>query len=314
MAMKAIMYHYVRPFDPEYPNFTNLDIKDFRKQLDYFEQTFGFVSKDDFLNSFISNKLPKGVILTFDDGLSCHYNYVFPELQRRNLWGIFYIPTSPFTKFKMLDVHRTHLLLGKFDSYEIYSFISAILTDSMLDNSKIEEFKLFTYNSQINDQYTLLVKRLMNYFIDYQSRTKIMDSLMKHFLPNESEICNNFYLSSKQINEMHLNNMVIGSHTVNHPVMSRLNEAEQEFEIAQSFKYLESVTSTLDHKTFCYPYGGFHSFNDITIRLLNNTACKYSFNVEHRDIELRDLRNSPQALPRYDCNQFEHGQIRNRII
>ena len=150
--MKAIMYHYVRPFNAEYPNFTNLGIEDFKKQLDFFEDEYGFVSKQDFLDSFETNELPKGVILTFDDGLSCHYNFVFPELKKRKLWGIFYIPTYPFVKNKILDVHRTHLLLGKFNAHDVYSYLLEIVTDSMLDKSKIEEFKLFTYNNQINDE------------------------------------------------------------------------------------------------------------------------------------------------------------------
>ena len=40
--MKAIMYHYVRPFDSEYPYLKNLDINNFKKQLDFFEQEYGF--------------------------------------------------------------------------------------------------------------------------------------------------------------------------------------------------------------------------------------------------------------------------------
>ena len=87
--MKAIMYHYVREFVPQMPNFKHLHFEDFCKQLDYFSAEYDFVSKEDFIDSFHSNNpLPKGVILTFDDGLSCHYNYVFKELKRRNLWGI----------------------------------------------------------------------------------------------------------------------------------------------------------------------------------------------------------------------------------
>ena len=42
--MRAIMYHYIREFDPSLPNFKFLDINDFKKQLDWFENTFGFVS------------------------------------------------------------------------------------------------------------------------------------------------------------------------------------------------------------------------------------------------------------------------------
>ena len=35
--MKAVMYHYVRPYDKKYPFFKNLHIDDFKLQLDYFD-------------------------------------------------------------------------------------------------------------------------------------------------------------------------------------------------------------------------------------------------------------------------------------
>ena len=31
---------------------------------------------------------------------------------------------------------------------------------------------------------------------------------------------------------------------------------------------------------------------------------------ELRHIESSDLLNKPQALPRYDCNQFKYGQVK----
>lgn len=312
--MKAIMYHYVRPYNSSYPNFKNLHIDDFSKQLDYFEEKYGFVNKDEFISYFDSNNsesiLPKGVILTFDDGLSCHYDFVFAELKRRNLWGIFYVPAMPYLDNKMLDVHRTHLLLGKIDSKEVYEFMISIVNDSMLDNLKEKEFKEFTYKSQNNDNYTLSVKRYLNYFIDYEYRTDVLNALMERFIPDEQEIKKSFYLSSEQMLEMHNNGMVIGSHSINHSVMSRLSKEIQYKEISESFSFLEQVINPLPFKTFCYPYGGFHSFNNETEQLLDDINCKFSFNVEPRDIETNDMLNRPQALPRYDCNDFKYGTVR----
>ena len=65
---------------------------------------------------------------------------------------------------------------------------------------------------------------------------------MKKFVPNEKEILQSYYLTKKQIIEMHNAGMIIGSHTVNHPVMSRLNFQEQEFQIKKSFDFLESCS------------------------------------------------------------------------
>jgi peptidoglycan/xylan/chitin deacetylase (PgdA/CDA1 family) len=304
------MYHYVRPFNPEYPNFKHLHIDDFRKQLDFFKKQYGFVKKEDFKNCFSSKTPQKGVVLTFDDGLSCHYDYVFQELKSRGLWGIFYISTQPFTEHKLLDVHRTHLLLGKYSSKEIYQYLKSITDESMFDEKKIAEFREFTYKRQNNDEFTLLVKRLLNYFVAYEFRDKLLDNLMQQFIPDEKEILKRYYLTEDQILEMHRAGMIIGSHTVNHPVMSRLNEKEQEYQISASFDYLQSIVKTFEQKTFCYPYGGFHSFTCATEKILERHQCLYSFNVEQRDIESSDLQGRPQALPRYDCNQFEFGQVR----
>ena len=116
--MKAIMYHYVRQFDNKHPNFRFLDIAQFQKQLDFFEQNFGFVDKDEW-NQFINEgKTPsrKGkVLLTFDDALYCQYEYVVPELTRRGLWGIFYVPTLPYIKktfhrnLEFFLIYRTYI-------------------------------------------------------------------------------------------------------------------------------------------------------------------------------------------------------------
>ncbi len=304
------MYHYVRPFDPIMPNLASLELDDFKRQLDYFQDSFGFVEKEEFLESFNSGKTSEGVILTFDDGLYCHYHHVYKELKERGLWGIFYIPAFPYLKNKILDVHRTHLLLGKYSSKEVFDHLNAIVDESLFDKSKLNEFKTLTYDTQINDQYTLLVKRLLNYFIAYEHRNEVLNHLISNFFPEEESLIQDFYLKEKEMVEMHQGGMLIGSHTVNHPVMSRLSNQEQQFEINESFAHLDKVLGTLEVKTFCYPYGGGHSFTHETEQELNNFGCLFSFNVEQRDITSKDLLQRPQALPRYDCNQFKYGQIR----
>lgn len=308
--MKAIMYHYVRPFNKAMPHLKHLHLEDFNKQLDYFEETYGFVSKNDFFNSFKSGIVPQGVVLTFDDGLKCHYDFVFKELKKRNLWGIFYIPTGMYITKKVIDVHRIHILLATQDSKKIYEKLSELINDDILIDSGKIEFTEQTYKIQDNDDYTVLVKRILNYYISYQYREKIIDDLVENFKLQNFDDYKKFYINSEEIKEMNDNGMIIGSHTVNHPVLSKLSEKEQEIEIHQSFDYLHSMCENLAIKTFCYPYGGFHSFNDLTEKILSEYNCLFSFNVENRDIMLNDIINRCQALPRYDCNQFKFGKIR----
>ena len=310
--MKAVMYHYVRPFDKAYPYFKNLHFDDFKLQLDYFKKNFGFISKKSFKECLIKGKPTKGIILTFDDGFSCHYNYVFKELKKRDLWGIFYVPTKPYVKKTILDVHKVHLLLGKFKSFELFETLNEIADKTFFDQKKIEEFKKFTYLTQKNDSYTLYVKRALNYFIGYEHRSKIIEKLMNIYFPNRLELEDNFYMTKAQIVEMQKEGMVIGSHTVDHPVMSRLNFKKQDEQIKNSFYHLKQIVESFPIKTYCHPYGGFHSFNNLTEEILSKYETDFSFNVESRDIDENDLSHRKQCLPRYDCNEFKYGKIRKR--
>ncbi|MCC6636066.1 MAG: polysaccharide deacetylase family protein [Chitinophagaceae bacterium] len=304
--MKAIMYHYVRMPDAAYPYFRFLHFDDFKKQLDYFSQNF-LILHPSVLNE---QKTTNGIILTFDDGVKDHIDFVLPELQKRNLSAIFYISTGVYDKNKLLDVHRLHVLLGKFGGKHIYDTLQNYLKDEMLIDTHVDEFKRLTYNRQLNDEYTLLAKRIINYFISYDYREWIMDRVMEDLVKDEEKLFWEFYLSEKDIQQMQDAGMIIGSHTVNHKVMSKLSFEEQDIEICNSFSTLEQITDGLPVRTFCYPYGGYHTFTEETEKLLEQHNCSFAFNVEPRDIELKDMLYRRQALPRYDCNLFPYGKIR----
>ncbi|HJE65547.1 MAG TPA: polysaccharide deacetylase family protein, partial [Campylobacter avium] len=116
------------------------------------------------------------------------------------------------------------------------------------------------------------------------------------------------YMSIDNLKSMHKQGMIIGSHSCNHLVFSKLKEKEQEKEIEDSFDFLESILKKLYIKTFCYPYGGFHTFTKFTEQTLQKQGVSFSFNVESRDVSLDDVKNRAQALPRYDCNEFCFGK------
>ncbi len=307
--MKAIMYHYVRKQWKALPHFRYLHVEAFRKQLDYFEQTYGFVSQERFLGLVEGSDRPEsGVVLTFDDGFIDHYEWVFPELEKRGLWDPFYVATGTYESGKSLDVHRVHYLLGRSGGRKMLDALVEVLDPEMLSHDHVEEFHKLTYKRQSNDDATLQFKRILNYFASAAQRESILDSLVERFLP-ETDIVRELYMTPDMLRELHDAGMILGSHSVSHPVLSKLDEAEQRREINQSFDCLDGLVGGLRIRTFCYPYGGFHSFTETTKRLLSEAGCRFSFNVEQRDLMPSDFKSRPQALPRYDCNRFPHGQV-----
>ena len=303
------MYHYVREFDPSHPNFKFLDVKNFRKQLDFFDRNYGFVEKCEWDIFTSTGKMPKKngkVVLTFDDALICHHQFVYPELKKRGLWGLFYVPLLPYIQSKILDVHRIHLLCGAFNAQDLLRESLSKVTLDMVQDSKKNEFQNNTYQNQNNEQGVSEFKRLLNYYISYEYREHLLDQLEKYFCYKESLA--KFYINRDDLLEMQSNGMVIGSHSLTHPVMSKLSKNEQKLEIFDSFKILKNLGIS-NELTYCHPYGGFHSFNTDTINLLYDSKVLYSFNVEPREINASDFKSSIQHLPRYDCNFFNYGQI-----
>jgi peptidoglycan/xylan/chitin deacetylase (PgdA/CDA1 family) len=306
--MKAIMYHYVREPMERLPNFRYLHVDNFRKQLDFFESQGGFVSRDEWSDFVTFGTIPKLAgkhLLTFDDAMSCHFDYVYPELVRRGLWGIFYVPAKPYTANIVLNVHRVHLLCGAFDGLELLALAKSIVTEDMVFSERREEFSKFTYTTQKNLSGVSEFKRLINYFAREEMRTEILQQISTRLNYNSSP--DGFYVSEAGIKTMSDNGMLIGSHTMSHPVMSKLSRELQKDEIERSFEFLSGLCRS-SHKTYCHPYGGFHSFDQNTIELLRSVGVDFSFNVEPRDIEAVDHANSIQFLPRYDCNLFTHGK------
>ena len=230
--MKAVMYHYVREFDSSHPNFKFLDVSNFRKQLNFFDKNYGFVTKEEWDSFTLFGNMPNvsgKVILTFDDAMRCHYDYVFDELKKFGLWGIFYVPTLQYSESKLLDVHRIHLLCGAIDGPSLLKEAMSIISEDMISDTKRREFKNETYVNQINKEGITEFKKLLNYYISYDFRESIIDDIGKSF--NYKFNPNKFYIPEVNLKEMSDYGMIIGSHTVNHPVMSKLNLLEQFKEI-----------------------------------------------------------------------------------
>ena len=304
------MYHYIQKSDPLLPNFKFLDFDNFVKQLDFFENNYGFVTQDEWSNYIDFGLLPEiggKVVLTFDDGMICHYKYVYPELIKRKLWGIFYVPTLPYLEKKILDVHRIHLLIGASSGKELIMILNQILTEEMIPFKRRKEFREHTYKAQNDENDISEFKRILNYYISNEFRSRVINEILNLLnLLNLNEI--DFYIPELKLKEMSDNGMIIGSHTNSHPVMSKLNFHDQKNELMVSFSFIEKIVNE-KKMTYCHPYGGFHSFNKDTVSLLDNLGVAYSFNVENREIVSNDRLKNKHSLPRFDCNLFPYGKI-----
>ena len=295
--MNTVMYHYVRNYDKLYPNFKFLKKKSFLNQIKNFENTLGVISKKSEIY-----KCPNKFLLTFDDGLKDHYEAA-KILKKRGHIGIFFIPTFPYIKNKILDVHMIQLITSKMKSEDLMNELNFFLKKNNLkyiyENFVKKEFKKRIYTRDLDE--IVKFKTFLNYEASPMIRKKIINYFSKKL--NIRIKAKNFYLSKKNIIKMKKMGMIIGSHGFSHQIMSRLTLKQQNIELKSSKEYLEKmINSEVDF--FCYPYGKSFTYNDRTFDLLKKNKFKLSFAAITRKTTKKDLSFNKYALPRHDTNFF----------
>ena len=301
----SIMYHYVREERAnKYKDLKFLDFKKFKKQINYFATNFDILSLDDFSQAIKkktkNNKPP--LLLTFDDGYKDHYQYVFPFLLKKKLKGLFYPPARILEKKFLLDVNKIHFILSEVNDKKIiikeikrYLEIKTNLSYEKLNLKKI------SLNSRFDNKETILIKRLLQYYLPKKIRTSLNNHLFKKFANKDmKELSDELYLKSTHIDEMYNSGMHFGSHGFNHEWLEFLDKKEQEFEISKSYKFLKTINKKNEILSICYPYG---SHNTTTLKLLKKYKFEFGFTSKPGVINL-EKKNNNLLIPRFDTNDF----------
>ena len=103
---------------------------------------------------------PDGVLLTFDDGLRDHRDFVLPVLRERGLFGLFYVASGPAITGRILDVHKVHLAVGRMGGRAVLTWLEANRPE-LLFRARDEDAP--AYAVQKSDRATKLVKHLFNW-------------------------------------------------------------------------------------------------------------------------------------------------------
>lgn len=307
--MQAITYHYVRPETGEPPaGYYHLPLEGFRAQLDYLEDTHTLLSKSTFFECLRGDRRPPadGVVLTFDDGLLDHYRWVLPELDERDLWGLFFVATDPLVDGRRLPVHRVHTLVSCYSGTELLDALLDILRDH--DQLSVpEQSAEGMYADRDTGESIRRFKRLCNQDIPYEHLPDVLEALEYRFPENRSVEAADLYLSPDQLRELDASGMVVGAHSVSHPVLSRLSLPDQRTEIRNSRRRLGELLDT-EVDFFAYPYGGTSSYSARTRELVHEAGFEWAFTTQPGTITTTDMANSPLTLPRRDCTGIEHGE------
>ena len=300
MKTEFIMYHYVRDLaNSNYPKIKGLDIEKFESQLNFLSKNYNVISIEEFHEGNY-NSSKKSCVLTFDDGYIDHFDFVFDRLLKYNIKGAFYAPVDIIDSSKVLDVNKIHLILASASEDLILDRIKYHFCRLQTKNSIDYFIGKINTSSRYDTKKTIIIKRLLQNVLDLDLRSLICDKLLDEFVnKSEEELSRELYLNRDQISEMIDCGMHFGSHGKSHFWFNSLDQEQQEYEIKESIKFLNSIYKKDFLLTMCYPYG---SYNENTLSLMK----KYNFKLALTTIPkiYNSLVDDIHKIPRLDTNDY----------
>lgn len=309
--LTIVAYHYVRDLArSRFPEIKGLDVASFREQLGYIRRHCEVVSAQELMAAVARVRrgepwdLPaNAALLTFDDGYSDHFDYVFPLLDEARLPGCFFPPAQAIAERKLLDVNKIHFLLAS--GADVRVLLGEVLrrVDEHREELGIEPEEAlharWSRPSRYDSEEVVFLKRLLQTALPGELRSRIVAELFAaHVTADESAFAEELYASVDQLRCMVRHGMYVGSHGYSHVRLGFLPPEEQVAEIDRSLEFLAALGTGLDSWILCYPYG---DTSEPLLDILRERHCAVGLTTQPR---LASSADEPLLLPRLDTNDL----------
>lgn len=250
---RVFVYHRFAPAEVPVPSH-RINADNFAWQLERMQQYGRIVPLSECLEYYSEHhEWPLGVVvITVDDGYRDFYHYAFPELQKRGIPATLF-PAVNFIERKIwLWPDRLDAALSAHEKGAVRVKIKEIS----------EPLKLTFTNQTERSQVWKTLSDLCISSAD-SIRQKLIAEVEEQLAvdlprvpPEAYEAC-----TWDEIREMRDGGIEIGSHTMNHPILSKIDETELFDEIHTSKVEIEKQIND-PVKTFCYPNSALGDIND----------------------------------------------------
>lgn len=213
------------------------DHKNFDTQINYLSHHFNILPLYEAVQRLRSGTLPsRAACITFDDGYADNAEVALPILQKYGASATFFIATG-FINGGIMWNDRVIELIRRakgetLDLEQIGKGTHAIKTISQRHNllfNLIKELKHLPFEAR-------------------QLQLQELQKIIPEALPDD------FMMTSEQIRKLHQAGMEIGAHTVEHPILTRIENEQAYAEMANSKKTLENIIDD-SVRLFAYPNG-----------------------------------------------------------
>jgi peptidoglycan/xylan/chitin deacetylase (PgdA/CDA1 family) len=221
------------------------------------------------------------VVITFDDGYRDNYLNAFPILKDLSIPATIFLATDSIGSQRVLWHDRV---------FSAFRETRVEVLDDFGNNS--QRYPLSTVEEKL-----LAQGEFLNFLwsLNDQDRLFWIDFLVEKLQVMDRKEVPGLMLSWEEIRIMHENGISFGSHTMTHPILSKLPLDRAREEIQKSKRVIEERLRT-PIRTFAYPKGSGDDFDDSTKRLLKEAgyACAVTtkFGANESGQDLFDLRRA----------------------
>ena len=142
MDFLSVCYHYVRKPDNSFPRILGTKIEDFEEDIIMLKNRFRMISQDDVLKSYYEgnkeDSSQKGMLITFDDGLSDHFEAA-KILYENDIKGIFFVPTCIISDHLPANPTIIHYGIAEFGIEKFLEVFHEALANNRLNEEKYFE-------------------------------------------------------------------------------------------------------------------------------------------------------------------------------
>lgn len=204
-------------------------------------EIFQVLPLDEAVDRLTRNSLPRrAVCITFDDGYANNHDEALPILQRYHLPATFFVASGFIDGGIMWNDMLLEAVRGARDEMDV----SDIIADGVYPTRSIAEKRA---------TFAALLRALK--YQDAQARNEKACGIWERFADRRG---GDTMLTSAKLKALNNAGMLIGGHTVSHPILHSLTTARARAEIADNKAQLESIIG--DKVTlFAYPNGQPHS-------------------------------------------------------